>query len=242
MQQRGQYWWPRYFIDTYRHNYKVPEQLQPKLQHPPPVRGCEGRAAVVDNPLHELEWVEPHRQEAKRHPRDRCLLNGMGQSVPRHQDRRSLVQEREGAPHQLPGTPGCIPGLQVLLQRQEKHPCPTKNGQLLSRCIHQENGRDSVPSPEQAEQGVLVMVYGEGHLCTSTTSCMEAELHSRRGIQSNEGQVRLDALPVCLPPDQQDSGTTGGGLICVEAVCPTSLVCELETRPGGSGHGCLHSQ
>ena len=42
------------------------------------------------------------------------------------------------------------------------------------------------------------MVYGEGHLRTSTASSRQAERNSGRGVQSNEGQVRLDALPTSL--------------------------------------------
>lgn len=55
---------------------------------------------MVDYPLHELEWAKPYCQEAERHPRDGCLLNRVGCSVPRRQDRRSLVPEGEGAPYQ----------------------------------------------------------------------------------------------------------------------------------------------
>ena len=61
-------------------------------------------------------------------------------------------------------------------------------------------------------------------------------------IQNNEGQIRLDALPKSIPLDQSRIGTTGSGPLCLKTHCPTSHLCELETRPGVNGNRCfLHT-
>ena len=147
----------------------------------------------MDHPLQKLEWAEPNRQETERLPGNRCHRHGMGCYLPGSQDQGALVEGRTTAPHQLPRT-SCF---QVLLQGQEKYPHP-ENGQHISNSIHQQDGRDDVPKPKQGEQRVLAMVHGEGHLRTSTTLGSEAERNSRRRIQGNEGQIRLDALPESL--------------------------------------------
>ena len=85
------------------------------------------------------------------------------------------------------------------------------------------------------------MVHGERHLCTSTTPGREAERNSRRGVQGDERQVRLDALPENLSDNRAQAGPSGSGPICVEAVNPTPSFCELETGSGGYSHGCLHN-
>ena len=78
------------------------------------------------------------------------------------------------------------------------------------------------------------MVHGEGHLCTSTTPGRETERNS------DERQVKLDALPDNLSDNPSQTGPSGSGLICIEIVNPTLSICELEAGPGGNGHGCLH--
>ena len=66
------------------------------------------------------------------------------------------------------------------------------------------------------------------------------ELYRRCGIQDNERQIRLDALPERVSSNQPRAGTTGSGSLCLQADGPTTLLCELEARPGRSNHGCLH--
>ena len=196
---------------------------------------------MVVRPFHQLEWAESNREEAECLPGDRRLANGLGGSMPRNQDRGPLVQGREEAPHKLPRVDGSFPGLQMLLQEQEEHPCPSKDGQHVSSCLHQQNGRDSFPCPEQPEQGVLAVVLGEGHLCTSATPSGQTEQHRGRGIQGHEGQARLETLPTSIPIHQQHLWTTGSGSICLKANYPAANFCELETRPRGHGHGCIHT-
>ena len=217
--------------------------LVSSLQHNPlPIGRGEGGASVVDHPLQELERAEPDCQETERLTRDGCIPHGMGGCLPRNQDRWPLVEGGAETPHQLSGITGSIPCLQVLLQKQEKHSCVAENGQHISDSLHQQDGRDGVPSTKQIEQRILAMVHGEGHLRASTTPGREAERNSRRGVQGDERQVRLDALPKDLSKHQLQAGSSGSGLICIEADNPTPDICELETGPGGDGHGCLHDR
>ena len=63
-----------------------------------------------------------------------------------------MVQGGKDAAHQLSRVNGSLPGLQMLLQGQEEHPHPVKNGQHAGNCLHQQDGVDSVPCPKQSEQ------------------------------------------------------------------------------------------
>ena len=151
-----------------------------------------------------------------------------------------MVKRGAEAPHQLPGTAGGIPSLQMLFQRQTEHPCPSEDGQHLSNSLHQQDGRDGVPNTEQIKQGILALVHGERYLGSSSAPGRCPELHSRRRVQSDEGQNRLDALPKEFPDHQPSMGTTGSGPLCLMTLDPTPNLCELETRPRSNGHGCFH--
>ena len=129
----------------------------------------------------------------------------------------------------------------MLLQEQEKHTRPTENGQHFSGDGHQQDGRDDVPSAKQYKQGVFALMHGERHLCASSTSCRETECNSGQGVQSNEGQIRLDALPESLPGDQVPTGSTGNRPRCFEAINSTASLCELEARPRSDDHRCLYN-
>jgi hypothetical protein len=36
------------------------------------------------------------------------------------------------------------------------------------------------------------------------------------------------------------AGTSGGGSVCQQTDSPAADICQLETRPNGHGHGCVH--
>ena len=168
----------------------------------------------------------------------------MGCCLPGSQDGWPLAEGGANAPYKLSRTAGSVPCVQVLHQGQESetYPCLVEDGQHIGDSLYQHDGRDGVPSIEQVEQGLLAVVHGEGHLCTSTTSGREAERYSRRGILGDEGQVRLDALPKSLSDHQSQTGSPRSGPVCIDIINPTTGLCELETRSGGNGHGCIHSR
>ena len=81
---------------------------------------------MVDNSPDKLEWADPHCQKTECLDGDGRLIDWMGCSMQRSEDRRSLVEAGVETPHKLPGVVSCLPGLQMLLQEQEKHTCPLK--------------------------------------------------------------------------------------------------------------------
>ena len=78
---------------------------------------------------------------------------------------------------------------------EENHPCPTEDGQHIGSCLHQQDGRNSVPYPKQPEQGVLAMVHGKRHICPSATLSRETKQHHGCGIQGDEGQYDWRLCP-----------------------------------------------
>ena len=178
-------------------------QVRPGLQHPTQsVDGSERGVTVVAHPLHPVEWAESDCEKAERVAGNGCLTNGLGHSMPGRQDRGSLGRRGEETTHQLPRIYGSVSGLQMLLQGEKEHPCPTEDGQHIGSRLHQQDGRDGVPSPKQPEQAILAMVHGEGHLCTSTAFSRETEQHRGCGIQRDERQIRLETLPPSFPVHQ----------------------------------------
>ena len=135
-----------------------------------------------------------------------------------HQDRGPLVQAGDRNVHRLSGVAGSIPGIQMLLQGEEEHQCLANDGQHLSGCLHQQDGRDGVPGSKQNKKGVLTVVSGEGHLCLSPASSGQTEQHTSCRIQNNEGQTQLDAVATDIPFYQQEVWPSGSGSIHIEAL------------------------
>ena len=86
----------------------------------------------------------------------------------------------------------------------------------------------------------MAMVYGEEHPPQSPAPGRGAEHHCRR-VPSYEGQVGLEAVYNSVPPDQPETGISGGGSLCQQADLSVTVIYQLETRPTGNGHRCSHS-
>ena len=84
------------------------------------------------------------------------------------------------------------------------------------------------------------MVPGQEHKSTGNPSARHPEHHSRRGVSRDERSNRLDALPPAVHPNKPTDWATTSGPVCFPLDPSTSRICELETRSGCSGSGCLH--
>ena len=55
------------------------------------------------------------------------------------------------------------------------------------------------------------------------------------------GQIGMDAVSNNIPENQWPARSTVHRPVCEQAIITAPSVCELETRPTGSGHRCLHT-
>ena len=85
------------------------------------------------------------------------------------------------------------------------------------------------------------MVHGEEHSPQSPALGRCADHHSRRRVPSHEGPVRLETVSSSVPSDQPEARTSGGRPVCQQTDSPAADIRQLETRPDGHDHGCLHS-
>ena len=198
---------------------------------------------MVDNPPDKLEWADPHCQRTECLDGDGRLIDWMGCSMRRSEDRRSLVEAGAETPHKLPGVVSCLPGLQMLLQEQEKHTCPLKMDNTSAVAYINKMGGTVSSALNNINKEFWLWCMERDISVQAQHFGRKTELDGRRGVKGSEGQIRLDALPESLPEDQSPIGTAGGGstCICLKAVNPTANLRELETGPGSNGRRCLHN-
>ena len=93
----------------------------------------EGAATVRGPPL-TMEWEDSGNRETLGSHRDGCFQLGLGNNVPGHSDRRSVVQNGVQDAYQLPGSTCSISGSQMFCAGSQECDSPAQNGQY--ECSH----------------------------------------------------------------------------------------------------------
>ena len=208
----------------------------------PPERGKQSRVDLVANPPEDMEWAELSSPTPYVYDRNGRLHDRVGSVLPEGENRRGMVPNREGDAHQLLGATKCNFSSTVLCQRAEQHSDPTENGQYNSHLLHQPVRGHSLSPPEPTSKRTVVVVHEQEYYAESSPSSGEAQCNSRRGVQSDEGQNRLETMSTSFPNNQQSLGSIRSGPVRLQTLQPTSTVCELETRSGSDCLRCVQSE
>ena len=113
-------------------------------------------------------------------------------------------QGKEDA-HKLSGTASSNLGNQEFCQGQNQHSDFLESKQHNSNLVHQQIGGHSISSTEPTDQKSMALVHGQEYY---TESCRQTERHCGRRVASDEGQIRLDAMPEDIQENKQGNGTT----------------------------------
>ena len=212
-----------------------------RLPDSSPLNTCSftGTAVVAGTP-HQMEWSVFTDNNTRCCYRNRCLHYRMGSSVSKGENRGTLVKDRETAAHKLLGVASSNLGNKDLCKDKGKYSHPSEDGQHNSSDIHKQVWGHSLLRAQQAHQRAVVMVPGEEHYTTGNPPSRDSELHSRRGVTCDEGQIRLDAVSRDIQQSEYQNRPTPSGPLCLPADQPTQRLRELETRSRGHGHRCLH--
>ena len=196
----------------------------------------------MERPLHSVEWSEFDHSQLLPHNRDRCLDKRVGGSMQWSPHRGPVEPTGTDYAHQLPGTASITSGSKMLCQGQNKSDHPSQDGQCVSTDIHQQIWGNDFPTTELPSQRAVAVVHGEEYPSQSTTPTRCSEHHSGRRIEGHERPLRLDAMPRNIPPNQPETGTSGGGPICQQVDTPTANLCQLETISDGYDHERIHNE
>ena len=118
----------------------------------------------------------------------------MGSNLSRGENRRALVKDREADAHKLLGVASGNSSDKFLFQRKREFTYPSDDGQHNSFNIHKQVWGHSLPRIEQTHERAVAVVFGEKYNDPSEPPTRDPQLHSRRGVQGNEGQIRLDVV------------------------------------------------
>ena len=115
------------------------------------------------------------------------------------------------------------------------------SGQLHSCCLHQQKGGDCVTHVVTTNKGPLTaVVHEEEHPSSSSAPSRCPEHSCRRGDQNMVRQIGV-AVSNYISENQCPARSSVHRPICKQAIITAPSVRELETRPSGSGHRCLHT-
>ena len=123
----------------------------------------------------------------------------------------------------------------------ERHSSPTPYGQYNSSFICQSQGRYNLSQAVQTSHHDVDLVHFSEHHIDSRTPSRPPQCDSRPGIAAGQGLLRLDAQSPCLSEDSGEHGTAGGRSVCISPDKATTTLLQLEGRPRGSSHRCIHA-
>ena len=161
---------------------------------------------MVAGTPHQMEWSVPADDHSRYCDRNRRIHNRMGGLVSRSENRWALVNGREPDAHKLSRAASSNSGNQIICQGKEKHSHPPDDGQHDSSDIHKQVWGHSLPRAEQTHQRAMVVVPGEGYNTTSEPPSRCPQLHSRRRVACDAGQIRQVAMPQGFQQDQYQTG------------------------------------
>ena len=134
-----------------------------------------------------LEWENDPNETHGADNRIRCLHHRQGSNLPGDRHRGTLVAPGKGVAHQLPGTPSGNPSIENIRKGQEVTVSATEAGQHVSRSLYKQPGRDHLEEIGHPDPRPMDVVPGKEHTHPGQTPPGSAELHSRQGVESNEG-------------------------------------------------------
>ena len=206
---------------------------------PGPDKRGKGGAPVVDRPPPPVEWKSTDQPQTHSDHHDGCIPDGLGGHLSGKQDRRSLVIPGSTGTHQLAGAPGSLSGDKILLERQEECVSAPTVGQHHCSSVHQQPGRDSIPSPDAASTEAVDVVSGARHLLDSSTPAGCTEHSSRLGVSSDERQDRLATESNHFSTDKSKVRSTRSRPLCLQADGTPTKVFQLATGSPGRGDRCI---
>ena len=130
-------------------------------------------------------------------------------------------------------------GDKILPERQEECVSAPAVGQHHCSSVHQQPGRDSIPSPNAASTEAVDVVTGARHLLDSSTPAGCTEHSSRLGVSSDERQDRLATESNHFSTDKSKVRSTRSRPLCLQADSTPTKVLQLATGSPGRGDRCI---
>ena len=85
------------------------------------------------------------------------------------------------------------------------------------------------------------LVHFSEHHIDSRSPPRSPQCDSTPGIAGSQGSLRLDAQPSSVSEDAGEHGSAGGGSVCLSPDKAITTLLQLEGRPRGSSHQCIHA-
>ena len=204
-----------------------------------PLPSQQGGTEVVGQPHGEIEWEITPFQGDRYDNRLRCLPDGLGCSMSKSTDRRSVVSVREPDAYKLPRVVGSHTGSSDISETQNQVVSPPEVGQHLSSGIHKQPGRDSLPRVGSLGEDTMDVVSGTKHPHHSPAPTRCTKPYCRCGVSDNGGSVRLETEPDPVQENCQSLWSNTSRPICIPPDCTVPSLFQLAARSLCSSNRCF---
>ncbi len=140
--------------------------------------------------------------------------------------------------HKLPGTQGCLPGVDVFSLRSRGASYHSQNGQYGGSVPHKPPGRFTVAHPGQACAPSSPLVPGQVPFFEGRSRSGNTEPCGRFSVETETQAGRVDVEPSDGIPDLESVWQSGSGPLCFSRVIPMPALV-LSEFPDDSGHRCI---
>ena len=212
-----------------------------QIQHHSAVnRGLQEGIILVDFP-----GSEPHHDSSSPTPypgydhRVRCIQHGLGSPTRGNPDRWCVVEGRSIEPHKLLRTTSCPSSSAMLREATTQHYDTVAAGQCYGSNLHKQDGWDSLTAAVRPSHPDVGVEPTAEYIPLRRAPTREGECDSGRGVQDNEGQMRLDAEPSRLRANTVSDRCMQDRPICLPPDQTAAEIFQLEARPRGGENGCI---
>ena len=170
----------------------------------------------------------------------RCIHQGLGCCAKWPDPNwRYLVSAGTGIPHQLPGAISSISSLASIRENLGKHGGTLLLGQCDGSNIHKSEGKYSLQTVVPTSTHNLELVCCKEHPAHGGTSARAPQYNSRPGVTLSPRSLRLDPQSQHFSEDPGIDRATGSAFVCLLPDQTTSLILQLESRPGSHNDRCI---
>ena len=162
----------------------------------------KGGTLMVGSQYRSLEWQKSGSGKSRSLDRIRCLLDRLGSVLPRFPHEWAVVSQGEESPHKQSRTPCSLSSGEILPKIPYRLARSPKDEQLNSGSVCKKHGRDCLRPGNIISEGPLDVVLKQKHTPVCTVPPGEGEYHSRRGVESDEGLLRLALEEECVQADR----------------------------------------
>ncbi len=175
---------------------------------------------TMAGPRFSPEWGQNGCDSPSPYDHNGRINDGLGRGLQRQTGARGMDRRVPFLAHKLPGTQGCLPGIDAFSPLSWGASYNSQNGQYGGSVPHKLSGGFTVAHPVQACAPSSPLVPGQVPFLEGSSCSGNTEPCGRFSAETETQAVRVDVEPSDGIPDLESVWQSGSGPLCFSRVIP----------------------